>query len=149
MRQIAYFFCSFFLLASKEAGAPKDLGLCHDVTPWTHHNRVSLCQATLSIGPYLLLKVQFQHHFITQISQLKPRWAKTWGSTKRAGTTEDKGKLWLILNFGFAISFQLARHRHHVRRAAHHFGHRCVLGVLSREPARHFLCALHMLQQFA
>jgi hypothetical protein len=23
---------------------------------------VSLCQATLSIGPYLLLKVQFQHH---------------------------------------------------------------------------------------
>src|SRR5215208_8413919 len=28
----------------------------HDVTPWTHHNRVPLCQATLSIGPYLLLK---------------------------------------------------------------------------------------------
>jgi hypothetical protein len=23
---------------------------------------VSLCQATLSIGPYLLLTVQFQHH---------------------------------------------------------------------------------------
>ncbi len=56
----------------KRAGAPKDPGLCHDVTPWTHHNRVPLCQATLSIGPYLLLKVQFQHHFITQISQLKP-----------------------------------------------------------------------------
>ena len=33
----------------------------HDLTPWAHHNRVLLCQATLSIGPYLLLKVQFQH----------------------------------------------------------------------------------------
>ena len=30
-------------------------GLCHDATPWTHQNKVPLCQATLSIGPYLLL----------------------------------------------------------------------------------------------
>ena len=42
-------------------GAYKDSGHGHDVTPWTQHNRVALCQATLSIGPYLLLKVQFQH----------------------------------------------------------------------------------------
>ena len=30
-------------------------GPCHNITPWTHYNRVLLCQATLSIGPYLLL----------------------------------------------------------------------------------------------
>jgi hypothetical protein len=48
------------------AGAPiRGPGLCHDVTPWAHHNRVLLCQATLSIGPYLLLKVQFQHRLFT------------------------------------------------------------------------------------
>ena len=40
----------------------------HDVTPWTHLNRVPLCQATLSIGLYLLLKVQFQRYFVSQTS---------------------------------------------------------------------------------
>src|SRR5215213_3433299 len=44
----------------KKAGAPEDPAHRHDATPWTQHNRVALCQATLSIGPYLLLKVQFQ-----------------------------------------------------------------------------------------
>ena len=46
----------------------KDFGRRHDVTPWTKNNRVPLCQATLSIGPYLLLKVQFQHYLITLLS---------------------------------------------------------------------------------
>src|SRR5918995_5964980 len=44
----------------EKAGATEDSGHRHDATPWTQHNRVALCQATLSIGPYLLLKVQFQ-----------------------------------------------------------------------------------------
>src|ERR671916_3210391 len=43
-------------------------GHCHDATPWTQLNRVPLCQATLSIGPYLLLKVQFQHYFVSRTS---------------------------------------------------------------------------------
>jgi hypothetical protein len=50
-------------LQPEKAGAPKGSGLCHDATPWTQLNRVPLCQATLSIGPYLLLKVQFQRYF--------------------------------------------------------------------------------------
>jgi hypothetical protein len=47
--------------AHEKAGAPyRGPGRRHDVTPWAHHNRVLLCQATLSIGPYLPLNVQFQ-----------------------------------------------------------------------------------------
>ena len=64
----------------KSRSPDKDPGHRHDVTPWTHHNRVPLCQATLSIGPYLLLKVQFQHHFFTQrYPSLKP---KSWSTDK-------------------------------------------------------------------
>jgi hypothetical protein len=52
----------------------RDPGHCHDVKPWTHLNRVLLCQATLSIGPYLLLKVQFQHHFCSpNLLSLNPK----------------------------------------------------------------------------
>jgi hypothetical protein len=31
-------------------------GPCHDVTPWSSKKQSALCQATLSIGPYLLLE---------------------------------------------------------------------------------------------
>ncbi len=61
------------ILNRKDRSPAKDPGLCHDVTPWTHHNRVPLCQATLSIGPYLLLKVQFQRYFcFPNSSDFKP-----------------------------------------------------------------------------
>jgi hypothetical protein len=36
------------------------------VAPWTLHNRASACQATLSMGPYLLLKVRVQHRFFSR-----------------------------------------------------------------------------------
>jgi hypothetical protein len=51
-----------------KAGALRvgDPGHCRDVTPRTHLNRMPLCQGTLSIGPYLLLKVQFQHPFCSR-----------------------------------------------------------------------------------
>ncbi len=53
-------------VSHEKAGAhDQDPGYSHDVTPWTRYNRVLLCQATLSIGPYLLLKVQFQHCLFT------------------------------------------------------------------------------------
>ncbi len=69
----------------KKAGAPNGSSLCHDATPWTHYNRVPLCQATLSIGPYLLLKVQFQRFasfpdmsdFKPGAAHQKPRWHPT------------------------------------------------------------------------
>jgi hypothetical protein len=58
----------------KKAGVPGDPGHRHDVTPWTHCNRVPLCQATLSIGPYLLLKVQFQRRlFYPDVPALNPQ----------------------------------------------------------------------------
>jgi hypothetical protein len=61
-------------LACERAGPPKDPGRCHDATPWTQFNRVPLCQATLSIGPYLLLKVQFHRHPVSRtFSNPNPR----------------------------------------------------------------------------
>ena len=39
-----------------ERAALRFTGPCHDVTPWSTNNRVTLCQATLSIGLYLLLE---------------------------------------------------------------------------------------------
>ena len=39
----------------------KDAGHRHDVD--SSQQSTSMSQATLSIGPHLLLKVQFQHHF--------------------------------------------------------------------------------------
>jgi hypothetical protein len=58
--------------STKKTGVPKDPGNGHDATPWTEQNRVPLCQATLSIGPYLLLKVQFLVPLISRLSQRKP-----------------------------------------------------------------------------
>jgi len=40
-------------------------GPCHDFKPWTTNNRVLLCQATLSIGLYLLLEGAFRQHHST------------------------------------------------------------------------------------
>ena len=61
--------------AHEKAGAPdQDPGRRHDATPWARHNRALLCQATLSIGPYLLLKVQFQRFLFTlHIRALNPK----------------------------------------------------------------------------
>ena len=56
----------YVVLCTKKPEPPtKTPAYRHDATPWTRHNRALLCQATLSIGPYLLLKVQFQHYFST------------------------------------------------------------------------------------
>ena len=44
----------------EKAGTPRRIpSHYHDATPWTQLTRVPLCQITLSLGPYLLLKVQF------------------------------------------------------------------------------------------
>ena len=45
-------------------------GPCHDVKPWTKSNRVALCQATLSIGLYLLLEGAFRRCDVTPPEQI-------------------------------------------------------------------------------
>jgi hypothetical protein len=58
----------------KEAGTPEETpALPRLVKPWTRFDTVPLCQATLSIGLYLLLEVQFQHLYCSPyVSGFKP-----------------------------------------------------------------------------
>jgi hypothetical protein len=60
---------------------------------------------------------------------------------------EGVGKPPLVVAFVFAVGFKFARHRYHVGRLAHLFGHRFVLGLLLGDPARYILRAFHVVQQ--
>jgi hypothetical protein len=89
----------------KKAGVPGDPGHRHDVTPWTHCNRVPLCQATLSIGPYLLLKVQFQRClFYPDVPALNPQGP----GPRRTPTTSGSYELSSTRGDGFARGNLLA-----------------------------------------
>jgi len=73
---------------------PRKARPCHDVTPWTKFNRVPLCQATLSIGPYLLPKVQFQRSLITLMLELEtePSGVATFGFVEAADLLRGRGQ---------------------------------------------------------
>src|SRR5215212_6704124 len=57
---------------------------------------------------------------------------------------EVVGKPPLVVALAFPVGFKFARHRYHVGRLAHLFGHRLVLGVLLGDPARSTSCAPSM-----